>query len=76
MTTPHSPTIGAVQHVALSADPGRFADLKERLAAAAIPYSGPDRGIDNSLYIRDPNGVGVEFYREQLGRFEGEPLLG
>jgi glyoxylase I family protein len=32
--------------------------------------------VDNSLYIRDPNGVGLEFYREELGKFEGEPLLG
>jgi len=31
--------------------------------------------VQDSLYIRDPNGVGVEFYREQLGVFEGESLL-
>ena len=31
--------------------------------------------MQDSLYLRDPNGVGVEFYREELGVFEGEPLL-
>jgi glyoxylase I family protein len=27
------------------------------------------------MYFRDPNGVGIELYREKLGIFEGEPLL-
>src|SRR5690606_25358303 len=68
-------TIGAVQHLALSTSPEEFAAAKERLDAAGIEYLGPDRGVENSLYIRDPNGVGLEFYCERLGYFEGEPLL-
>ena len=28
-------------------------------------------GVENSLYIRDPNGVGIEFYARGAGRFEG-----
>lgn len=70
-----SETIGAVQHLALSTSPEEFAAAKSRLDEAGIDYLGPDRGIDNSLYIRDPNGVGIEFYSEELGVFEGEPLL-
>ncbi len=70
-----SETIGAVQHLALSASPDQFATTREKLDAAGIEYLGPDRGVQDSLYLRDPNGVGVEFYREQLGVFEGEPLL-
>ena len=70
-----SETIGAVQHLALSTSPEEFAAARKRLDEAGIPYIGPDRGIDNSLYIRDPNGVGIEFYSEELGLFEGEPLL-
>lgn len=68
-------TVGAVQHLALSTSPEEFEAAKRRLDAAGISYLGPDRGIDNSLYIRDPNGVGIEFYCEELGFFEGEPLL-
>jgi glyoxylase I family protein len=68
-------TIGAVQHLALSTSPEEFAAARERLDAAGISYLGPDRGVENSLYIRDPNGVGLEFYCEKLGFFEGEPLL-
>ncbi|MCO1659487.1 VOC family protein [Pseudonocardia humida] len=68
-------TIGALQHMALSVTPERFDALRAKLDEAGIEYLGPDRGVDNSLYIRDPNGLGLEFYREELGRFEGEPLL-
>jgi glyoxylase I family protein len=68
-------TIGGVQHLALSTSPEEFAAAKQRLDAAGVSYLGPDRGVDNSLYIRDPNGVGLEFYCEKLGFFEGEPLL-
>ncbi len=68
-------TIGGVQHLALSTSPEEFAAAKVRLDAAGISYLGPDRGVDNSLYLRDPNGIGLEFYCEKLGFFEGEPLL-
>jgi glyoxylase I family protein len=68
-------TIGAVQHLALSTSPEEFAAARKRLDGAGISYIGPDRGVENSLYIRDPNGVGIEFYCEELGFFEGEPLL-
>ncbi|GAA2571456.1 VOC family protein [Pseudonocardia hydrocarbonoxydans] len=70
-----SETIGAVQHIALSTSAEEFAAVRARLDEAGVEYIGPDRGIDNSLYIRDPNGVGIEFYREDLGLFEGERLL-
>jgi glyoxylase I family protein len=68
-------TIGALQHLALSVTPEHFAAMRAKLDEAGIEYLGPDRGVDNSLYIRDPNGLGLEFYSEELGRFEGEPLL-
>jgi glyoxylase I family protein len=70
-----SETIGAVQHIALSTPADRFAEIKAKLDTAGVEYLGPDRGIEDSLYIRDPNGVGIEFYREELGVFAGKPLL-
>ena len=72
---PWKETIGAVQHIALSVTPESFDKLRGILDAEGVDYLGPDRGVDNSLYIRDPNGIGIEFYRERLGFFEGEPLL-
>ena len=70
-----SETIGAVQHLALSTSDEEFAAARSRLDAAGVEYLGPDRGVENSLYIRDPHGVGLEFYAERLGMFEGAPLL-
>jgi glyoxylase I family protein len=71
---PFQETIGGVQHIALSVTPEQFAAAKERFDAAGVEYLGPDRGVDNSLYVRDPNGVGIELYNETPGVFEGEPL--
>ncbi len=68
-------TIGGLQHLALSTSAEQFAAARERLDAAGIEYLGPDRGVDDSLYFRDPNGVNVEFYREDLGVFDGTELL-
>ena len=72
---PWAETIGAVQHLALSVDTEQFEAAKARLDEAGVDYLGPDRGADDSLYIRDPNGIGLELYREELGVFEGTPLL-
>jgi len=72
---PFSETIGAVQHLAISISAEQFDAAKQKLDEAAVDYLGPDRGADDSMYFRDPNGVGLELYREQLGIFEGELLL-
>lgn len=68
-------TVGGVQHLALSVTAERFVDIKAKLDGAGVDYLGPDRGVEDSMYIRDPNGVGLEFYREELGIFEGSTLL-
>lgn len=71
----YSETIGNVQHLALSVTPEKFDELKAKLDEAGTDYLGPDRGVHNSLYIRDPNGTGIEFYRERLGYFEDVHLV-
>ena len=68
-------TIGALQHLAISVSGEQFAAAKQKLDDAGIEYLGPDRGADDSLYLRDPNGMGIELYHETLGVFEGTPLL-
>jgi glyoxylase I family protein len=72
---PFTETIGGVQHLALSIAPERFDQARAKLDAAGIEYLGPDRGADDSLYIRDPNGIGLELYRAELGVFNGETLV-
>jgi glyoxylase I family protein len=68
-------TIGGVQHIAISVDAEHFAAARARFEAEGIEFLGPDRGVEDSLYIRDPNGVGIELYQEEIGVFEGAPLL-
>src|SRR5215470_14805477 len=69
-------TIGGVQHLAISISQEQFETAKKKLDEAGVEYLGPDRGVEDSMYFRDPNGVGLELYREELGIFNGEPLLG
>ena len=68
-------TIGGVQHLAISISPEQYEAAKKKLDEAGVAYLGPDRGVEESMYFRDPNGVGLELYREELGIFNGEQLL-
>jgi catechol 2,3-dioxygenase len=43
-----------------------LADALRRLIAARIPLEGAsDHGVSESLYLRDPDGNGVELYRDR-----------
>ena len=72
---PFEETIGALQHLAISVSAERFEAAKAKLEAARVDYLGPDRGALDSMYFRDPNGLGLELYHEELGVFEGTRLL-
>ena len=50
-------------------------DLLGSRLAESYGDLGPDRGVDDSIYFRDPNGVGLELYCEELGIFDCEPLV-
>ena len=69
-------TIGGVQHLAISISPEQYDAAKKKFDETGLEYLGPDRGVEDSMYFRDPNGVGLELYREELGVFDGRPLLG
>ena len=58
--------IGGVQHLAISVTPERFEDLKKRLEDAGIPYRGPDLGVEESVYFKDPDNIQIEFIRQPL----------
>jgi glyoxylase I family protein len=67
-------SIGAVQHIAISVSPERHARLRAKLDELGIPYVGPDRGIEESMYLRDPDGVGIELLSDPLMYFGGRQL--
>ena len=58
--------LGGVQHVAISVTPETFEMLKGKLADAGVEYIGPDRGIKESVYFKDPDGIQVELIRQPL----------
>jgi glyoxylase I family protein len=67
-------SIGSVQHIAISVPPQRHAELRAKLDQAGIPYDGPQRGIPESLYLRDPDGIGIELLSDPLMYFGGKQL--
>jgi glyoxylase I family protein len=72
---PFEETIGGVQHLAISIPQQQYDAAKKKFDEAGLDYLGPDRGVEESMYFRDPNGVGLELYREDLGEFDGRHLI-
>jgi len=72
---PFSETLGGLQHLAISISPEQYDAAKKKFDEAGMEYLGPDRGVEESMYFRDPNGVQVELYREELGIFNGAQIL-
>ena len=66
--------IGGVQHVAIAVDRASFETVRDRLDAAGTPYLGPDRGLTNSIYVKDPDGVQIELIAEPLRVMDGRHL--
>jgi glyoxylase I family protein len=69
-------SIGSVQHIAISVAPDRHAALRQRLDEEGITYHGPDVGIAESLYLKDPDGIQIELLRDPLMFFDGQYLDG
>lgn len=47
-------------------DRAQLADALARVVAAGIPLDGAaDHGVSEALYLRDPDGNGVELYRDR-----------
>ena len=65
---------GSVQHVAISVLQSHLDDVRGRLDAAGVGYLGPDRGLTDSLYVRDPDGIQIELLAQPLRKMEGAVL--
>ena len=65
-TPPPRGTTG-LYHVAIRyPDRAALADALRRLVDARIPISGAsDHGVSEAIYLRDPDGNGVELYRDR-----------
>lgn len=65
--SPPPPGTTGLYHVAIRyPDRRTLADALVRLEQAGIPLEGvADHGVSESLYLRDPDGNGVELYRDR-----------
>ena len=66
--------LGTVQHIAISTPRDRWEAVRERLDAAGVKYAGPDRGIEESMYLKDPDGIQIELLSDPLMFFGGQYL--
>jgi len=71
---PAEERIGTVQHIAIAVPPDRHAELQKKLDELGVPYDGPQRGIPESIYLRDPDGIGIELLSDELMWFGGRWL--
>ena len=67
-------SIGSVQHIAISSPRDRWEQVRDRLDAAGVKYAGPDRGIEESMYFKDPDGIQIELLSDPLMYFGGRQL--
>src|SRR5512143_2190556 len=59
-------TTGLYHLAILYPDRATLADAVRRLLAAGIPLEGAsDHGVSEAIYLRDPDGNGVELYRDR-----------
>ncbi|MBK7595263.1 MAG: VOC family protein [Gemmatimonadetes bacterium] len=65
--SPPSPRSTGLYHVAiLYPDRATLADALRRVMAAGVPLEGAsDHGVSEAIYLRDPDGNGVELYRDR-----------
>ena len=64
---PPPPGTTGLYHVAIRyPDRKTLADALRRVLAAGIPLEGAtDHGVSEAIYLRDPDGNGVELYRDR-----------
>ena len=48
--------------------------MQGRLDAAGVKYAGPDLGIEESMYFKDPDGIQIELLSDPLMYFGGTQL--
>lgn len=63
---PPAGTTGLYHHAILYPDRATLADALRRVLEAGIPLEGAsDHGVSEAIYLRDPDGNGVELYRDR-----------
>lgn len=54
--------LGALNHLALTADPAFIDEAAKRLRAAAVEVRVTERAGQKTIYFEDPNGINLQLY--------------
>ena len=71
-SAPYAEVLGGLHHVAISVEPGRWAELRAKLDAAGVAY---EHHSGTSLYFAGPDGERLELICDPLGEMYGEAVL-
>jgi catechol 2,3-dioxygenase-like lactoylglutathione lyase family enzyme len=69
---PYEEVLGGLHHIAISVEPARWFEIRDRLDTAGVEYlleSG------SSIYFRDPDGARLELISDPLGEMYGTKVL-
>jgi len=69
---PYAEVLGGLHHVAISMEPQRWHQAKQRLDAAGVEYL---QESGTSIYFRDPDGARLELIADPLGEMYGHQVL-
>jgi len=69
---PYAEVLGGLHHIAISAEPERWEQVRARLDDAGVPYQLESR---TSVYFRDPDGARLELIADPLGEMYGSAVL-
>jgi catechol 2,3-dioxygenase-like lactoylglutathione lyase family enzyme len=69
---PYAEVFGGLHHLAISMEPQRWQEIRDRMDAAGVEYhleSG------TSIYFRDPDGARLELIADPLGEMYGRSIF-
>jgi catechol 2,3-dioxygenase-like lactoylglutathione lyase family enzyme len=69
---PYAEVLGGLHHIAISVTREKWAYLRDRLAAAGVPFKEES---GTSVYFRDPDGARLELLADPLGEMYGHHVI-
>ena len=69
---PYAEVLGGLHHIAISVEPTRWDELRQRLTDAGVEF---EVHSEVSMYFRDPDGARLELISDPLGEMYGEQVL-
>ena len=69
---PYAEVFGGLHHLAISMEPGRWQEIRDKMDAQGIDYLLES---SSSIYFRDPDGARVELIADPLGEMYGRSVF-